>query len=128
MSHEIPRVDELNPSEARVDYSAFTRDDKVKKNITRAATIPNAQAVLEAKRIKRENLKSAVLPSKHGMIMAEQDKGTDGLLLCIQSVGSGKVRFEEPSDGLLVTKGRKPSRVQTAKPMGIYQKARHDSY
>lgn len=38
-----------------VDFSAFTRDDKVKKNINRAGSIPNHSAVVEARRIKRDH-------------------------------------------------------------------------
>lgn len=43
-----------------IDFSLFTTDSKIKKNIQKASATPNQQAVIEAKRIQRQHMKSVV--------------------------------------------------------------------
>ena len=57
----IKNHDELEHQQqsSNVNFSTFTRDDKVRKNINRAFSTPNNVAMNEARRIKRDHQRSA---------------------------------------------------------------------
>lgn len=45
-----------------INFSNFSKDDKVQKNRVKAGLTPSQSAMIEARRIKREHLKSAYVP------------------------------------------------------------------
>ena len=68
-----PTEGEIRESWNAINFSTFTREDKVKQNILKAGQTAKQNAVIEARRIKREHLKSAIAQKKPELMMTAEE-------------------------------------------------------
>lgn len=120
---KLPNPSQTEPLEhqsiVNIDFTHFTRDDKVKKNIEQASTTASQQAIVEARRIKRKHLQSARSQNRQSQRKSESlNQDLTDLRLNVSKInqGRGDETVEEVDqkdtsrlDGQL-TSGRMPTR------------------